>query len=161
MTSANNAPIIAWPPEALRQMGEISDGLRAGGPDAVAPVLLEMLLGRPAHYGQWLAKWQAQPQERLAEAVQVLMGVDDISGRLAEISAPTLVVHGEADRPIPLPLGAMLRDRIPGAQQFVTVPGAGHTPSLTHPRQVNAALAEFLRNFARPGEASVYPRSTR
>ena len=138
---------VAWPPEALQQMGEISEGFRGAGPDAVSPVLLEMLLGRPALYGQWLAKWQAQPKERLAEAVQVLMGADDISGRLTEITAPTLVVHGQADQLIPLPLGVMLRDQIPGAQRLITIPGAGHTPSLRHPEQVNGPLAEFLRKY--------------
>ena len=139
---------VAWPPEALQQMGRVSAGFREAGPEAVAPVLLEPLLGQPALYGQWLTKWQAQPKERLAEAVQVLMGVDDISSRLPEITAPTLVVHGQADQAIPLPLGMMLCDQIPGTQRLITIPGAGHTPSLTHPEQVNGPLTEFLRKYS-------------
>ena len=79
-----------------------------------------------------------------ANAVAVLMDVDDISARLGEITQPALIVHGEADRSIPLALGQLLRDRLPGASDLIEIPGAGHTPSLTHPDQVNAPLSAFL-----------------
>jgi pimeloyl-ACP methyl ester carboxylesterase len=59
-----------------------------------------------------------------------------------------LIVHGEADQPIPLRLGQMLRDRLPGALDLIVVPGGGHTPGLTHPDQVNGPLAAFLRQHA-------------
>jgi 3-oxoadipate enol-lactonase len=139
---------VAWPPEALDQMGGISDGFLAGGPDAVAPVLLGMLLGKPEIHADWLRAWQGQPRRRLADAVAVLMGVDDISARLGQIPQPALIVHGEADQPIPLPLGQLLRDQLPGAVDLIVVPGAGHTPSLTHPDQVNGPLATFLEHRA-------------
>jgi uncharacterized protein (TIGR02246 family) len=70
----------------------------------------------------------AQPRERLADAVAVLKGVDDVSDRLGKITTPTLVIHGEADQPVSYALGRILHDRIPGAQQLLTVPGADHTP---------------------------------
>ncbi|MEU1030488.1 alpha/beta hydrolase [Streptomyces mirabilis] len=76
------------------------------------------------------------------------MEVDDITDRLGEITVPALVVHGDADQPIPYPLGQALAGKIPGAQELVTVTGAGHTPNLTHPDQVNPALAGFLRRYA-------------
>ncbi|MFE3186777.1 alpha/beta fold hydrolase [Streptomyces violascens] len=139
---------VAWPGEALAQMGGVAEGFRAGGPDAVAPVLLDLLLGRPDVHEEWLREWRAQPRERLADAVAVLMGVDDISGRLGEITQPALIVHGEADLPVPLPLGRMLRDRLPGAVGLAVVPDAGHTPSLTHSGEVNACVAAFLRRGA-------------
>ncbi|MFE9601660.1 alpha/beta fold hydrolase [Streptomyces hokutonensis] len=139
---------VAWPPEALAQMRGASEGLRGAGPEAVAPVLLGILLGHPEIHDQWLAKWKTQPRERLADAVQVLMGADDITGRLGEITVPVLVVHGDADQPIPYPLGQKLAGELPGAQELVTVTGAGHTPNLTHPDRVNPALADFLRRYA-------------
>ncbi|MFI6056302.1 alpha/beta fold hydrolase [Streptomyces violascens] len=139
---------VAWPREALAQMGGVGEGFRAGGPDAVAPALLDLLLGRPDVHEEWLREWRAQPRERLADAVAVLMGVDDISARLGEIAQPALVVHGEADLPVPLPLGRMLRDRLPGAVGLAVIPAAGHTPGLTHPAEVNASLAAFLRRGA-------------
>lgn len=139
---------VAWPPEALAQMRGVSEGFRAAGPEAVAPVLLGMLLGQPVIHDQWLTKWKAQPRERLADAVQVLMCADDITDRLGEIAIPALVVHGDGDQPIPYPLGQALAGQLPGAQELVTVTGAGHTPNLTHPDRVNPALAGFLRRSA-------------
>ncbi|MDF3294245.1 alpha/beta fold hydrolase [Streptomyces silvisoli] len=139
---------VAWPQEALTQMSGVSEGFRTGGPDAVAPALLGMLLGEPEIHHDWLRTWHEQPQERLADAVAVLMGVDDISARLGEITQPALIVHGQVDQPVPLPLGQMLRDRLPGASELIVVPGAGHTPSLTHPDQVNGPLSAFLRHSA-------------
>jgi pimeloyl-ACP methyl ester carboxylesterase len=44
---------------------------------------------------------------------------------LASISAPTLVIHGDADPLIPQGFGRMLADAIPGAE-FEPVPGRGH-----------------------------------
>jgi pimeloyl-ACP methyl ester carboxylesterase len=107
-----------------------------------------MLLGKPEIYQGWLQAWHEQPQQRLADAVAVLMGVDDISARLGQITQPALIVHGEADQPIPLRLGQMLRDHLPGALDLIVVPGAGHTPGLTHPDQVNSPLTAFLRQHA-------------
>lgn len=139
---------VAWPPEALAQMGGISEGFRTGGPDAVAAGLLDMLLGEPEIHEAWLDSWRHQPNDRLADAVTVLMGVDDIAARLGEIAQPALIIHGETDEPVPLQLGQMLREYLPGAVDLVMVPGAGHTPSLTHAARVNPALAAFLRQYA-------------
>jgi 3-oxoadipate enol-lactonase len=135
---------VAWPPETLAQMSGMRDRIRDGGPDAVAPVLL----GKPEIHQDWLRAWREQPQQRLADAVAVLMGVDDISVCLGQITQPALIVHGEADQPIPLPLGQMLRDGLPGALDLIAIPGAGHTPSLTNPDQVKGPLAAFLRQRA-------------
>src|SRR6202167_4304007 len=71
---------VAWPSETVAQMGGMRDRFSAGGLDAVGPVLLGMLLGKPDQ--DWLQAWHEQPQERLADAVTVLMGVDDICSHL-------------------------------------------------------------------------------
>jgi pimeloyl-ACP methyl ester carboxylesterase len=129
-------------------MSGMRDRFRDGGLDTVAPVLLDMLLGKPEIHEHWRQSWREQPRQRLADAVTVLMGVDDISARLGEITQPTLIVHGEADHSIPLALGQMLRDQLPGASDLIGIPAAGHTPNLTHPDQVNGPLAAFLRHWA-------------
>ena len=108
-----------------------------------------MLLGKPEIHQDWLRAWREQPQQRLADAVAVLMGVDDISARLSQITQPSLIVHGEADQPIPLPLGQMLRDRLPGAVDLIVIPGAGqHRQPDRSLDQVNGPLAAFLRQHA-------------
>jgi len=50
---------------------------------------------------------------------------DPWRGRLGEITAPTLVLHGTEDPLFPLPHGEMLAREIPNAR-LVPMPGAGH-----------------------------------
>ncbi|MFE3526454.1 alpha/beta fold hydrolase [Streptomyces sp. NPDC059161] len=135
----------SWPPQALADMAAVRDALRGSGPDAVGPALLELLLGVGELYPTWLAKWRSQPVERLAQAVGVLMAVDDITSRLAEVRAPALVVHGTEDRPIPISEGRSLAAALPAAT-FVPIPGAGHTPSLTHPDRVHEPMTRFVNS---------------
>ncbi|MFI6683896.1 alpha/beta fold hydrolase [Streptomyces sp. NPDC050485] len=136
---------VRWPPEALADMAAVRDGLRTHGPDTVGPALLELLLGVPELYPEWLAKWRRQPNGRLADAVGVLMAVDDLTARLGEVRAPALVVHGTDDRPIPPAAGRALAAALPAAT-FVPVPGAGHTPPLTHVEMVHEPLLELLNS---------------
>lgn len=63
--------------------------------------------------------------------------------RIEEIAVPVLVVHGEADRMVPVAHGAWLADRIPVAE-LRTVPGAGHIAVL----DVAPAALEWLRAAA-------------
>jgi len=135
----------AWPPEAIAQLSGARDGLAAAGPEAVAPGLLPALVGGDG-YESWLARWRQQGGQRLASALEVLAAADDISSRLAEVSAPALVIHAEADPIIPLAAGRALNAALPGAGELVVVPGAGvHAPVLTHPDTVIPAIRKFLR----------------
>ena len=53
------------------------------------------------------------------------MTFDGPSGGFGDITAPTLVVHGDLDPVLPLPHGQALRDAIPGATLLI-LEGAGH-----------------------------------
>ena len=64
-------------------------------------------------------------------------------GRLPQITAPTLVIHGETDRLVPPKNGAILASRIPGAK-LVTIPHAGHIFATDQPHAARSAVAEFL-----------------
>lgn len=60
---------------------------------------------------------------------------------LPKISAPTLVMHGEADPLVPVAAGRDLAKRIPGAR-LITFPGWGHDlPSALLPSLAEAILA--------------------
>ncbi len=54
--------------------------------------------------------------------------------QLGRIRSPTLVMHGERDRLVPLAAGRMLADRIPEAELAV-VPGAGHAYAMEAPQE--------------------------
>ncbi|MFE9577392.1 alpha/beta fold hydrolase [Nocardia sp. NPDC006044] len=64
-------------------------------------------------------------------------------GRLPEITLPTLVIWGEADRIVDPENGRAYADAIPGAE-FVIMPNTGHLPQIESP----AELIPLLWNFA-------------
>ena len=75
------------------------------------------------------------------------MDRDDITGRLAGITCPTLIVHGTADAAIPLARAEAVRDALGGPVRFTSVDGAPHASNVTHPDEVNQAIAGFLRGL--------------
>jgi pimeloyl-ACP methyl ester carboxylesterase len=135
----------AFPGPALEQMARIRDGFAAGAVTDTASAVLELLLGTgdPA-IPRWQARIGRQPADRLARAVGVLMSADDITDRLAEITAPALVIHGTADLPIPPDAGAALAAALPGAAPVVLLDRAAHTPPITHPTETSSLLRTFL-----------------
>ena len=60
-----------------------------------------------------------------------------------EIAAPTLVVHGDADRIVPYENGVELARRIPGAR-FEHFAGGGHLLFLESPDHFNTVVSSFL-----------------
>jgi pimeloyl-ACP methyl ester carboxylesterase len=63
--------------------------------------------------------------------------------RLAEITAPTLVMVGDADVPTILEAGDQLTASIPHARKAV-IEDAAHLPNLEHPDEFNRLVLEFL-----------------
>ncbi|MFI8367762.1 alpha/beta fold hydrolase [Streptomyces sp. NPDC085466] len=68
----------------------------------------------------------------------------DFRADLSRIDLPTLIIHGDADRALPVETAALpLADRIPGAELRI-VAGAPHGLLWTHAAEVNSALLAFL-----------------
>ena len=63
--------------------------------------------------------------------------------RLAQISASTLVVHGDTDPLIPYPNGKFLAEHIKGAR-LSTYAGVGHLAMIESPERFNREVIEFL-----------------
>ena len=63
--------------------------------------------------------------------------------RLPRITAPTLVIHGDQDRLVPLQNGKTVARRIPGAR-FYLVRNAGHILTTDQPEVCGDALMGFL-----------------
>lgn len=66
-----------------------------------------------------------------------------------EISQPTLIIHGTADRVVPVANAKLLAERIPHAQLRL-FPGAGHNLMLEEPQLVAATILEFLKSRYQP-----------
>jgi pimeloyl-ACP methyl ester carboxylesterase len=117
--------------------------MSAGPVDELAEVVANIIISDPEHDGRWIAKWQAAPRERVEQPYRCLMGRDDITDRLGEITCPALVVHGREDAGIALDRAEALAAGLPGAGDVVVV-GGGHAANLTNPEPVNAAVVDFL-----------------
>ncbi|MDQ3702288.1 MAG: alpha/beta hydrolase [Chloroflexota bacterium] len=68
----------------------------------------------------------------------------DFRDDLARVDVPTLVVHGDADRILPITAtGLRTHERLKGSR-LVVIEGAPHGLLWTHAEQVNTALVDFL-----------------
>jgi pimeloyl-ACP methyl ester carboxylesterase len=76
------------------------------------------------------------------------MDRDDLSDRVAEIVAPTIIFHGEADAAIPMEKAEFLAKELPNCEELVQIPEAGHASNLSHPDAVNGPLREFLHRHS-------------
>jgi 3-oxoadipate enol-lactonase len=63
--------------------------------------------------------------------------------RLDQITAPTLVIHGENDLLVPPGNGELIAQRIPGAK-LVLIPHAGHIYTTDQPNASHQAVSDFL-----------------
>src|SRR5580692_1330523 len=89
--------------------------------------------------------WPTSPAGYLAQ-LQAIVAWESFS-RLPQITAPTLVIHGRADRLVPPGNGELIAARIPGAQ-LVLIERASHLFSTDQPEAAEKAVFEFLA--ARP-----------
>lgn len=72
--------------------------------------------------------------------------LEDFRGDLATIKIPTLVIHGDADKVLPIEAtGERTAKLIPGAQLHV-VAGGPHGLNWTHATEVNMQLLRFLKS---------------
>jgi pimeloyl-ACP methyl ester carboxylesterase len=86
-------------------------------------------------------RWYPSPQG-YAGQLQGVIGWEAYS-RIAQITAPTLVIHGESDRLIPPANALLIARRIPGAR-LVLIPRAGHIFATDQPDIAASAIEEFL-----------------
>jgi len=132
--------------EGYRQM--MLDWISQGLSEDAAQYVANIIIAEPAENAHWIAKWKARKNlSSLMAATECLLGREDISDRLAEITAPALVVHGTEDSAIPVPLAEELCAGLVNSQPLVLVQGAAHAANLSHPEQVNPPLLEFLRGL--------------
>lgn len=77
------------------------------------------------------------------------INLDLVEARLGELTCPLLLVWGEEDSWIPLPIGEAIADLVPGAP-FVVLSKCGHAPYLERAEDFAALLIDFLDPATRP-----------
>ena len=92
--------------------------------------------------------WFPKPEAYMAQLQGILAW--EAYSRLSQISAPTLVIHGESDRLVPAGNGKLIAERIPGAK-LVLLSHASHIFTTDQPEAAHQAILEFLAaQAARP-----------
>ena len=71
----------------------------------------------------------------------------DTTGRLAQLTTPTLVLAGEQDILIPVSLSRRIHESIPGSE-WATTKG-GHACVWEHPAEFNQTFLEFTKRHGR------------
>ena len=86
-------------------------------------------------------EWFPRREAYLAQLQGILSW--EAYSRLSQITAPTLVIHGESDRLVPPGNGKLIAARIPGAK-LVMLPHASHIFATDQPEAAHHAILEFL-----------------
>jgi pimeloyl-ACP methyl ester carboxylesterase len=86
---------------------------------------------------QWTPKFEGY----MAQLQGIMMW--EAYSRIAQITAPTLVVHGETDELVPAENGKLIARRIPGSK-LVMIPHASHIYSTDQPDAAHEPVLEFL-----------------
>jgi len=129
--------------DKLRRYGEAVAAGRTGA-GVLASVLAPRSIERLAAIGLWLAHYTG---ERRCDPADMLATIDaecafDVTARLGEIAAPTLVIGGTVDRAFPLDLLRATADGIPRAE-LKLYNGRGHVGTMFDPR-FGRDVAAFL-----------------
>ncbi len=91
-------------------------------------------------------RWARQIVKRsnATEAVQLMeaMWTARVEDRLAQISQPTLLIHGRLDRITPVAMSEEMAARIPRAR-LVVFEDSGHVPVITRAEEVAREIEAF------------------
>jgi non-heme chloroperoxidase len=93
-------------------------------------------------YGKAIA-WFASPLAT-RECI-VAFGKTDFRKDLAAIDVPVLVVHGDADKIVPIEISGRRAAAMIAGARLEVIAGAPHGLTATHGAQLNAAMLSFLR----------------
>jgi pimeloyl-ACP methyl ester carboxylesterase len=136
------------PRRILGRILEVENGRSAAQRDAVAAYVLN-----DSDQLEWLRSLVGTfvpPSVREAGVRNDLLQIRALADfPLEQVNVPTLVVHGMADRIVPISHAAAVAGRIPGAT-FYPVEEAGHIVEIgPHAAEVQAKIVQFLREHSR------------
>ncbi|MBL8056365.1 MAG: alpha/beta fold hydrolase, partial [Anaerolineales bacterium] len=136
-------------PEAQAGRDRMAQTAREHGAGAVAEAMLPKLFAPAAYAARPELVAGARPMlagasvDGIVSALAALRDRPDSTPRLAEITVPTLVIHGTDDQLIPPAEAEKMAAGIPGAALRL-IAGAGHLLNLEQPAAFNAAVSDFM-----------------
>lgn len=120
-------------------------GLRAAYAETVER-FVQLCLPEPEseHIKNWGRKILSRARADAAIALRVLGSTTDVTNDLKKITQPTLVLHGEIDKIVPIESARALAAALPDAELQI-LEGCGHVPTLSQPKKVAEAMRAFLQ----------------
>jgi len=120
-----------------------AEGMAAVVPTALRRIFTEGYLG--AHPEEAAARTEVLLRTDPVAFVTACRGLAtlDLTERVGDVRAPTLIVVGEEDAATPPALAADLQGRIPAAQ-LVVLPGLAHAPQIQDPDSFLRAIVPFM-----------------
>jgi peroxiredoxin len=94
-------------------------------------------------FSKWIA-WGASPLG--TQRCVVAFGTTDFRDDLKRIAIPTLVVHGDEDRIVPIEVSGRRSHQMIAGSRFEVIPGAPHGFAATHAQRLNELMLDFLRS---------------
>ena len=79
---------------------------------------------------------------------------EDFRNDVAKIDVPTLVIHGDADRIVPISAAGQRTAKLINGAELVVIKDGPHNIAWTHADEVNSALVSFLAKPSAKGQAS-------
>ena len=146
-TTPGGDDALPIPEETLEQMFDVPEGAdeRETVRHRMRPAFTDDFLDANPETVERIVDWRLeQDAGEVARESQGAAGVNfDVSDRIGGIEVPTLVVHGTADRVVPVENGELLAETIPGAR-FERIEGAPHFVTIEDSDRVNDLLRDFL-----------------
>lgn len=136
----------AWNRLKYAAMGAVA---RTAGVRPLLPPISRLMFGatthreRPELVEEWTERFAGVHVPSILRMLKAIQRRDELTGRLHEITVPTLVLVGAEDRTLPLSRSRTIARGIPGAE-LVEIAGAGHLATLDQPEAVTEAMLEFL-----------------
>lgn len=94
-------------------------------------------------FSKWIA-WGASPLG--TQRCIVAFGTTDFRDDLKRITIPTLVVHGDDDRIVPIEVSGKRSHEMIAGSRLEVIPGAPHGFAATHAQRLNELMLDFLRS---------------
>jgi non-heme chloroperoxidase len=115
----------------------------------------DLLLGKRVSEQAVRASWNlAAGASATASLACVPTWYEDFRNDLTRITVPTLVIHGDADRILPISASGLRTAKLIKGARLLVIKDGPHCITWTHAEQVNPELLEFLGKDQRSSQAA-------
>jgi 3-oxoadipate enol-lactonase len=125
----------------------IDEWVENGATEDKLTFLTNLILGPGVDATYWRQAWKSMTAQQVREANDAIFALEDITDQLEKISCPVWVIHGTGDVSTPYQRAETVAAKVPDCRGLTLIDDAPHAANLSHPEQVNEAIAEFLKQI--------------